>query len=71
MRNPADPLSDDLVKRNFTAPGPDRLWVTDLTMVPTGEGPLWSASIKDAFSRRTWSNRRATPVAGYPRTAVM
>ena len=48
----ADPLSDDLVKRNFTAPGPDRLWVTDLTMIPTGEGPLWLASIKDAFSRR-------------------
>ena len=52
VRNPADPLSDDLVKRNFTAPGPDRLWVTDLTMIPTGEGPLWLASIKDAFSRR-------------------
>jgi transposase InsO family protein len=52
VRNPADPLSDDLVKRKFTAPGPDRLWVTDLTMIPTGEGPLWLASIKDAFSRR-------------------
>lgn len=52
VRNPDDPLSDDLVKRNFTAPGPDRLWVTDLTMVPTGEGPLWLASIKDAFSKR-------------------
>ena len=52
VRNPDDPLSDDLVGRAFTAPGPDRLWVTDLTMVPTGEGPLWLASIKDAFSRR-------------------
>lgn len=52
IRNPADRLSDDLVKRNFTADVPDRLWVTDLTMIPTGEGPLWLASIKDAFSRR-------------------
>lgn len=52
VRNPDDPLSDDLVKRRFAAGGPDRLWVTDLTMVPTGEGPLWLASIKDAFSRR-------------------
>jgi transposase InsO family protein len=52
VRNPDDALSDDLVKRNFTAEGPDRLWVTDLTMVPTGEGPLWLASIKDAFSKR-------------------
>ena len=50
--NPADRLSDDLVKRNFTAEGPDRLWVTDLTVIPTGEGPLWLASIRDAFSRR-------------------
>lgn len=52
VRNPHDARSDDLVKRRFTAAGPDRLWVTDLTMVPTGEGPLWLASIKDAFSRR-------------------
>ncbi|WP_194922287.1 IS3 family transposase [Catenulispora rubra] len=52
IRNPDDPLSDDLVKRNFTADAPDKLWVTDLTMIPTGEGPLWLASIKDAFSRR-------------------
>lgn len=52
VRNPDDPRSDDLVKRNFTAAAPDRLWVTDLTLVPTGEGPLWLASIKDAFSRR-------------------
>jgi putative transposase len=52
VRNPDDPLSEDLVKRNFTAAAPDTLWVTDLTLVPTGEGPLWLASIKDAFSRR-------------------
>jgi putative transposase len=50
--NPADRLSDDLVKRDFTAEGPDRLWVTDLTVIPTGEGPLWLASIRDAFSRK-------------------
>jgi transposase InsO family protein len=52
VRNPDDPLSDDLVQRKFTATEPNRLWVTDLTMIPTGEGPLWLASIKDAFSRR-------------------
>jgi transposase InsO family protein len=52
VRNPDDALCDDLVGRKFTAPGPDRLWVTDLTMIPTGEGPLWLASIKDAFSKR-------------------
>jgi putative transposase len=50
--NPADRRSDDLVKRNFTADAPNRLWVTDLTVIPTGQGPLWLASIRDAFSRK-------------------
>jgi putative transposase len=50
--NPADPKSADLVGRAFTAEGPDRLWVTDLTVIATGEGPLWLASIRDAFSRK-------------------
>jgi transposase InsO family protein len=52
VRNPAEPLSDDLVKRNFTADAPNRLWVTDLTLIETGQGPLWLSSIRDAFSRR-------------------
>ncbi|MFG2794494.1 hypothetical protein [Streptomyces sp. NPDC048419] len=33
-------LAPDLVERDFTAKAPNRLWVTDLTMIPTGEGPL-------------------------------
>ncbi|MFI8829311.1 IS3 family transposase [Streptomyces sp. NPDC053431] len=45
-------LADDLVQRDFTAPAPNRLWVTDLTMIPTHEGPLWLSAIRDAFSRR-------------------
>ena len=28
----------DLVERDFTAPGPDRLWVADITYVPTWAG---------------------------------
>ena len=40
------------MERDFTAPGPNRLWVTDLTMIPTQEGPLWLSAIRDAFSRR-------------------
>ncbi|MFF6787245.1 IS3 family transposase [Streptomyces sp. NPDC012510] len=43
---------DALVQRDFTADGPNRLWVTDLTMVTTLEGPLWLSAIRDAFSRR-------------------
>jgi transposase InsO family protein len=28
------------------------LWVTDLTVITTGEGPLWLSAIPDAFPRR-------------------
>jgi transposase InsO family protein len=45
-------LAPDLVNRDFTAPGPNRLWVTGLTMITTGEGRLWVSAIRDAFSRR-------------------
>ncbi|WP_211831747.1 MULTISPECIES: DDE-type integrase/transposase/recombinase [Streptomyces violaceusniger group] len=31
---------------------PNRLWVTDLTVIATEEGPLWLSAIRDAFSRR-------------------
>ncbi|MET8414053.1 IS3 family transposase [Streptomyces sp. NPDC005195] len=51
-RDPKATLAPDLVNRDFTAPVPNRLWVTDLTMIATGEGPLWLSAIRDAFSRR-------------------
>ncbi|MFJ9382115.1 IS3 family transposase [Streptomyces sp. NPDC101455] len=51
-RDPTATLAPDLVNRDFTAPVPNRLWVTDLTMISTGEGPLWLSAIRDAFSRR-------------------
>jgi putative transposase len=42
----------DLVERNFAAPGPNRLWVADITYVPTWTGFLYLAVVRDAFSRR-------------------
>jgi len=42
----------DLVQRDVAASGPDRLWVADLTYVPTGEGWLSLATVLDAWSRR-------------------
>jgi putative transposase len=42
----------DLVDRNFTAAGPNRLWVADITYVPTWAGFLYLAVVLDAFSRR-------------------
>jgi putative transposase len=51
-RDPTATPAPDLVNRDFTAPAPNRLWVADLSRIPTGEGPLWLASVRDAFSRR-------------------
>jgi putative transposase len=42
----------DLVERNFSATAPDRLWVADLTYVPTWSGFVYVAFVMDAFSRR-------------------
>ena len=57
----------DLVKRDFTAPAPNQLWVTDLTYVPTWAGVAYVCFITDAFSRmivgwRVASNMRTTMV---------
>jgi putative transposase len=51
-RDPTATPAPDLVNRDFTAPAPNRLWVADISRIPTGEGPLWLASVRDAFSRR-------------------
>ena len=47
----------DLVDRNFTADQPNRLWVADITYIPTWGGFLYLAVVLDAFSRRIvgWS----------------
>ena len=42
----------DLVERNFEVERPDRLWVSDITYVPTWSGFLFLAVVLDAFSRR-------------------
>lgn len=53
---PARP-APDLVERDFTADAPDRLWIADITYIPTRAGFLFLAIVLDAFSRRVlgWS----------------
>src|SRR6266545_3615634 len=51
-QNPKHTAAPDLVDRDFSASAPNRLWVADLTRIPTGEGVLWLASVRDAFSNR-------------------
>ena len=47
----------DLVDRDFTADQPNKLWVADITYIPTWAGFLYLAVVLDAFSRRIvgWS----------------
>ena len=47
----------DLVNRDFAVNDPDRLWVADITYIPTGSGFLYLAVVVDAWSRRVvgWS----------------
>jgi putative transposase len=42
----------DLVQRDFTAPGPNQLWVAYITYIPTWAGLLFLAIVLDAYSRR-------------------
>ncbi len=42
----------DLVQRVFAAEGPNRLWVADITYIPTWAGFLYLAVVLDVFSRR-------------------
>jgi putative transposase len=51
-RDPDARPAPDLVHRDFTTDGPDRLWVADITYVPTGTGFLYLAVVLDAWSRR-------------------
>ena len=46
------PVHDDLVGRVFTADGPNRLWLTDLTEHRTAEGKVYLCAIKDVLSGR-------------------
>ena len=51
-RKAGPPVHDDLVARQFTAAGPDRTWLTDITEHPTAEGKLYLCAFKDVYSGR-------------------
>jgi len=46
------PRAVDLVERQFYSEGPDRLWVADITYIPTWAGFLYLAVVMDVYSRR-------------------
>jgi putative transposase len=49
--DPGAQRASDLVKRDFTATAPDRLWVGDFTYLRTWEGRSFFSFIIDVFSR--------------------
>ena len=51
-RDPKARPAPDLVDRDFSADGPDRLWVADITQVRTGAGWLYLAVVLDCWGRR-------------------
>jgi hypothetical protein len=57
VSDPDDERASDLVKRQFTAGAPNRLWVADFTYVATWSGAVYVAFAIDVFSRRIvgWS----------------
>ena len=59
----------DLVRRRFRATAPDRLWVADITELPTHEGAVYLAAIVDVFSRACigWSMAESPPDESRPR----
>jgi putative transposase len=52
VSDPAGTRAADLVKRQFTAGAPNRLWVADFTYVGTWAGTVYVAFAIDAFSRK-------------------
>jgi transposase InsO family protein len=46
------PVASNLLARSFQAVAPDRIWVADITYIPTREGWLYLAVVLDLFARR-------------------
>jgi transposase InsO family protein len=44
------PVAENLLKQRFGTNAPNRVWVSDITYIPTNEGWLYCAAHKDLFS---------------------
>ena len=55
------PVAPNLLKRDFSCNEPNRVWVSDITYIPTGEGWLYLAVVKDLCLKKVvgyaFSNR--------------
>jgi putative transposase len=53
------PIAPNLIERHFAAAAPNRIWLADITYIPTAEGWLYLAAVMDLFSRKIvgWAMR--------------
>ena len=60
QQEPSHAVAKNLLKRNFTADGPNQRWAGDITYISTRQGWLYLAVVMDLFSRRVigWSMSR-------------
>ncbi len=50
--NHNNPIAPNLLMRHFSFDRPDKAWVGDITYIPTGEGWLYLAIVKDLCTRK-------------------
>ena len=50
--DPAAAAAPNLLNQVFQAPAPNRVWTADVTAIPTGEGWMYLAVLRDLYSRR-------------------
>ena len=60
VQNPRHRCAKNLLRQNFFANRPNRVWVADITYIPTSQGWLYLAVVIDLYSRRVvgWSMSR-------------
>jgi transposase InsO family protein len=53
------PIAPNLIDRDFTAAAPNRVWLADITYIPTHEGWLYLAAVMNLYSRKIvgWAMR--------------
>ena len=49
--NHGEPVAENVLNRQFVQHAPNRVWVSDITYIPTAEGWLYLAGIKDVFTK--------------------
>ena len=67
VQSPDGARSPDLVNRDFTAPAPNRCWVSDFTYIRCWEGVVFFSFVLDVYSRKVvgWQ------FAGHMRTSLV